>query len=105
MNHGVDVNRGIRYKIRMMGIPLDEPTYVYGDNISVINNTSRPESVLKKKANSVCYHSIRESVAADEIRTEHIASGDNPADIATKAVPAGAKRDKLYGLVLHFYDE
>ena len=32
--------RCIRYKLRMMGVPLTGPTYVYGDNMSVIYNTS-----------------------------------------------------------------
>jgi hypothetical protein len=30
---------GIRYKLRMMGVPIAGPTYVYGDNMSVIHNT------------------------------------------------------------------
>jgi hypothetical protein len=33
----------------MMGIPIDGPAFVYGDNMSVIHNTQRPESMLKKK--------------------------------------------------------
>ena len=49
MMHGVETLRGIRYKLRMMGVPIDGPTYVYGDNMSVIFNTSRPESQLKKE--------------------------------------------------------
>jgi hypothetical protein len=48
--------RGLRYKLRMMGVPIDEPFLVYGDNKSAITNPSRPESVLKKKCNSICYH-------------------------------------------------
>ena len=38
MKTGVEVLRGIRYKLRMMGVPLTGPTYVYGDNMSVIYN-------------------------------------------------------------------
>ena len=49
MTHGVETLRGIRYKLRMMGVHIDGPTYVYGDNMSVVFNTSRPESQLKKK--------------------------------------------------------
>ena len=48
MKTGVESLRGIRYKLRMMGVPLTGPTYVYGDNMSFIYNTSRPESTLKK---------------------------------------------------------
>ena len=32
----VEALRGIRYKLRMMDLPLTGPTYVYGDNMSVI---------------------------------------------------------------------
>ncbi len=48
---------------RMMGIPLSGPSYVYGVNKSVITNLTTPESTLKIKSNSICYHAIRESVA------------------------------------------
>ena len=63
IKQGVEALRGIRFKLRMMGVKIDGPTYVYGDNISVIHNTSNPKLVLKKKSNSICYHFVRESVA------------------------------------------
>ena len=69
MKHGVETLRGIRYKLHMMGVPLDGPSNIYSDNMSVINNTQKPESVLKKKSNSICYHAIREAVAMGEILT------------------------------------
>ena len=58
MKHGIETVRGIRYKLRMMGVPISSPSYIYGDNMSVINNTSKPESVLKKKSNSICYRAV-----------------------------------------------
>ncbi len=42
----------------MMGIPVDKPSYVYGDNMSVVTNLSRPELTLKKKLNSICYYTV-----------------------------------------------
>jgi hypothetical protein len=66
MKDGIKTLRGLRYKIRMMGIPLSVPPYVYGDNKSQVTNSSRPESTLKKKCNSICYHAICESVAMGE---------------------------------------
>ena len=48
MAHGVETLHGLCYKLRMMGVPINGPTYVYGDNMSVIFNTSQPESQLKK---------------------------------------------------------
>ncbi len=44
MKQGMEALRGIRYKLRMMGVELSGPSYIYGDNMSVIHNTQRPES-------------------------------------------------------------
>jgi hypothetical protein len=101
MKQGMETLRGLRYKLRMMGIPLAGPSYIYGDNMSVIHNTQRPESVLRKKSNSVCYHAVREAVAMGECLTGHVRSIDNPADICTKIIPGGQKRDHLVGMILY----
>jgi hypothetical protein len=66
MKVGLEAALGVWYKLRMMGIQVNDPVYILGDNLSVIHNTSKPESVLKKKSNSICYHFIRESVLAME---------------------------------------
>jgi hypothetical protein len=77
------------------------PTFVYGDNMSVVHNTQRPESVLKNKSNSICYHAVRESAAMGESIIGHVASVDNPADICTKVFPGGQKRNHLIRILLH----
>ena len=100
MKQGMEALRGLRYKLRMMGVAIAGPSYIYGDNMSVIHNTQRPESVLKKKSNSICYHAIREAVAMGECVTGHISTHDNPADLCTKLMSAGMKRDHLVGLIL-----
>jgi hypothetical protein len=69
--------------------------------MSVIHNTQRPESTLKKKSNSICYHAVQELVAMGESRTGHASTNDNPADIATKIHGCGQKRNHLVGMVLH----
>ena len=74
---GVEALRVIRYKLRMIGVPLTRQTYVYGDNVSVIYNTSQPESTLNKKRNSICYHAVRKALASDECLTTHCKTGDN----------------------------
>ena len=89
MKVAMKVMRGLRYKLRMMGVPLSGSTYTYGNNMSVIHNTQRPESVLRKNSNSICYHAIREFVAMEEMLTAHIRIVDNPADIGTKVIPGG----------------
>jgi hypothetical protein len=63
MKNRIETMRGLRYKLRMMGVAIDGPTYVYGGNISVVHNNQHPESVLNKKINARCYRSLRESAA------------------------------------------
>lgn len=69
----------------MMGVPISGPTCAYGDNMSVIHNIQRPESTLKKKSDSIAYHACRESVAMNEMRTAHIRSHENIADLCHKS--------------------
>jgi hypothetical protein len=42
MKNGIETCRGLRYKLRMMGVAWSGPIFVYGDNISVFHNTQRP---------------------------------------------------------------
>ena len=93
--------RGLRYKLRMMGIPVNGPTCVFGDNQSVLANTTTPDSTLKKKSQSVAYHYVREGVARDEWRTTYINTNDNEADLLTKVLPSGEKRKRFVGNLLH----
>jgi hypothetical protein len=83
-----------------MGVSIAGPSYIYSDNMSVIHNTQRPESVLKKKSNSICYCAMCKAVAMGECVTGCISMHDNPADLCTKLMSAGMKRDHLVGLIL-----
>ena len=101
MKHCTEYIRGLRYKLRMMGIPCTEPTFIYGDNQSVLCNTTLPQSTLKKKSNSIAYHFVREGSARDEWRTSYVNTHDNPADLMTKPLPAGEKRSKLVRMIMY----
>jgi hypothetical protein len=101
LKHGIGATRGIQYKLQMMGMPISGPTYVCCNNKSVVTNTLKPESMLKKKSNSICFDFCRESVAMDESAITHIPSEENPADLATKIIGGGMKCDKLVGMLLH----
>ena len=104
MKHGIETLRGIRYKLRMMGVKVDGPTYIFGDNMSVIHNTSKPESVLKKKSNSICYHFVREAVVTKECLTSHIPTAKNVADLLTKVLSGRKRRDLVAALLADIYD-
>ena len=58
MKTAVEQTEAQRYKLRMMGIPVEGPTNVFCDNESVFINSTKPDSTLKKKTqcNSVPSH-------------------------------------------------
>ena len=74
----------------MLGVPLDGPALMLGDNNSVVLNCTMPSSTLKKKHNAIAYHRVREAIAAGILTFSHINSEDNYADILTKALPSSA---------------
>ena len=104
MKTGVEALRGIIYKLCMMNIPLTGPTYVYGDNMSVIYNTSRTESTLKKKSNSIYYHAVREAVASGECLTMHCKTGENYSDMMTNVRYGKKKRDNVSRIFYNILD-
>ena len=61
----------------------------------VVHNISRPETVLRKKSNSVCYHAVHEAAAMGESLVGHIPSKENITDLMTKK-PLCAK-EKVFG--------
>ena len=73
-----------RYKLRMMGVKIDESALLLGDNKSVILNTTMPSSLLKKKHCAVSYHKVREMIAAKVLRFASIESVNNYTDVLTK---------------------
>jgi len=64
MKTAVEMVKGLRYKLRMMGVPINGPCNVKADNMSMVRNSSIPELQLKKKSNSIAYHCVREQTAA-----------------------------------------
>ncbi len=81
----------------MMGMEIEGPTCVFGDNQSVLHNNTTPESTLKKKSHALACHFVRESVAMGETLTGCVNADDNVADIFTKVLPGG----KRHGVPRH----
>ena len=92
MKHGIENLRGILYKLRMMGVPVKGASYMYGDNMSVVTNSSKPELMLKKKSNLICYHAVCEAVAMGEALVAHIPTRKNLADLFTKVLYGHTQR-------------
>jgi hypothetical protein len=74
----------MRHTLRMMGIPLDYRTYVFGDNAAVITQGTIPHSMMTRRHHALSYHFFREGVASGVLRFHHIPGIQNPSDCMTK---------------------
>ena len=84
MRIAVELVEGSRYKLQMMGVPINGSTNVYCDNESVVKNVTRLRSPYKKNHNRVAYHKVMEAIAAKAIRVTKEPGGTNTADFMTK---------------------
>jgi hypothetical protein len=61
MKTAVEQFEAFRYKLHMVGVPIEGPANVFCDNESAFNKVPFPESVLQKRHNSITYHKTREA--------------------------------------------
>jgi len=95
----VEMLEALRYKLRMLGIPIDGPANVFCDNNSVVMNATIPTSPLKKKHNAIAYHRVRESITAGTLCIAKVKSEENLADAFTKSL-SGVKLRYLMSHIL-----
>ena len=74
----------LRYTLWMFGAPLDGLGWMFGDNESVITNSTIPSSTLKKHHNALSYHWVRKACAAGVMWFIHTPGKTNIADVLTK---------------------
>ena len=94
--------RGLRYNLRMMGIPFSDPCFVYADKKSVLYNTTSTESTLKNKSNSIDYHAVREGVATGEWLTGYEPTDKNVLELLTNLAPGVNRRTRLIMRVMYY---
>jgi hypothetical protein len=75
----------IRHTLPMMGVPIDGPTCMFGDNKSVITSSTIPHSMLGKRHSMLSYHRCREAIADGISKMFHMdGKQQNPSDVMTK---------------------
>jgi hypothetical protein len=73
-----------RQSLRYLGVKVQGPTILFGDNNSVVGSASVPQSKLGKRHVALSFHRVREAIAANILRFEWIDGEENPADILSK---------------------
>jgi hypothetical protein len=92
---GIDKLQALRYKLYMMGVPMDGACDVFCDNQLVCLTAQKPETRLNKKHNAINYNRIREAAATEWVRVAFEPGATNLADFLTKIVSTGKRKDIL----------
>ncbi len=79
----------LRLTLKYFGTPIDDKTYMFGDNKSVVTSSTLPHSMLKKRHQFLAYHRVRECIAAGILKFFHISGKENPSDVLTKNLSNG----------------
>jgi len=85
----------LRYKLRMFGIPIEGPARAFCDNEAVYKNSSDPASTLRRRHQSIAYHTCREAVASGLVLIYKEDGDTNLSDILTKSTLSRDRRKFL----------
>jgi hypothetical protein len=100
MRTGTEETISLRYMLRCLGVAVEHASLVFGDNLGVLQNSTKKDSLLKKKHVAISYHKVREAAAAGITHPMKIDTLDNYADLLTKALTQKAFC-KLVSRILH----
>ena len=92
----------IRNYLRYLGVPIHNISFGWGDNESMVNSATLPESKLHKRHNILSYHFVRNIIAAKYINLQHINSEFNIADIVSKHWSYQSVYDNILRPLFHF---
>ena len=74
----------IRTMLRYLGVNIKGPSIMFGDDQSVVDSSSQPQSRLHERHVLLSFHMVREAIAAKILHFIHIPGSINPADILCK---------------------
>ena len=94
----------LRTTLRYLGIRLYGPTYMFGDNKTVVNSSIYPKARLHKRHVLLSFHRVREAIAAGLLYFIHIPGDLNPADILSKLWGYQQVKTKLKAILFFIGD-
>ena len=50
--------------LRYLGVPVEEKTFMFGDNKPVVDGSMTPHAQLHKRHTALAFHRVREAVAS-----------------------------------------
>ena len=67
-----------------LGVPIIGPTFLFGDNESVVCTTSKPHGKLHKRHLFLSTHYVREAMATGQYVYSFVNGKNNPSDVLSK---------------------
>ena len=74
----------LRNTLRYLGVPIQGPSIMFGDNQSVVGSATIPDAKLHKRHTALSFHRVREAIASKMLNFYHLKGEYNPADILSK---------------------
>ena len=74
----------LRLTLRYLGVHVDGPTYVFGDNKTTTDSSALPHARLHKRHTALSFHHVREAAVAGILKMFYLPGPQNPADILSK---------------------
>ena len=74
----------LRNTLRYLGVKVNDKSYMFGDNESVVNSSSALYAKLHKRHNMLSFHRVREAIAIKFVDFSYLPGPQNPADILSK---------------------
>ena len=76
----IDLHNTLRY----LGVPIQEKSYMFGDNQSVVNTSMQVHAKLHKRHTMLSFYQVQETIASGILNFVFIPGQMNPADILSK---------------------
>ena len=70
--------------LHYLGVPVGEKSYMFGDNESIVNSSTRLYAKLHKRHTALSFHRVREAIASKYVDFNYIPGAENPADVLSK---------------------
>ena len=83
---GTDRIIDLQFTLQAMGVPVEEPSWMFGDNHSVLTSSTIPHSVMSKRWVALSYHRVRAAIAHGILRFCHVDTSNNVSDVLTKSL-------------------
>ena len=94
----------LRLTLRYLGVPIRDKSYLFGDNMTVVNSSTQPHGKLHKRHTMLSFHRVREAIASKMISFTHLPGEFNPADILSKHWGYTQVWPSLQALLFYFGD-